>query len=179
LTRIPRCVYWGEFGFHFKTNNIEEIKKIHTDYINFLEEKNFAWTMWAYKSIADMCFLNPSQNTSWLKFIYREDITKMLNSLNQLLKVKFQKNSTPPEIYYKIKNLFTTLDDELIKHKIMCAEKNIKLLALIEFTNKLKEYSKNEILEMAESFSFKNCEEIKIGVEFFKNYFKKNKKNFT
>ncbi len=158
VARIKRPVLYAEFGMDY-TSSTEEIFKLNEEMIDIYDESNFHWAIWCYKDLAPYGFVTPKNDSPWKKFIGREDIKEEAKKLNDICSVNFHADAKVQSVFFDgIRNIFPDLDFEYTQHRVREARRNMELLLLDSFLMKLKKYSKEEIIEMASSYRFENCQ---------------------
>ncbi len=158
IPRIQRPVLFAEFGMDY-TASTEEIFQLNEEMIDIYEKSNFHWAIWCYKDVAPYGFVTPNDDSPWKKFINRDDVKAEAKKLNELCKVDYNADAKVQSIFFDgVREIFPDLDFEYTQHRVREARRNMELLLLDSFLMKLKEYSKEEILEMAQSFKFENCQ---------------------
>lgn len=148
----------SEFGI-LDDNPIYHQSKIDAlkDQLDILNEKEYHWTLWSYKDVGKMGLLRPKKETPWAKLT--EDVIRMKQKYNcdynTVISERWPLSSLIKQyvgddlgIYYEEarnrweKDLARIFNDILAK----------------KFAQKIAEYSKEELEELAESFKFENCE---------------------
>ena len=95
--------------------------------------------------------------------------------MKNLCWVDFDADASVQSVFFDgIRNIFPDLDFEYTQHRVREARRNTELLLLDSFLMTLKEYSKEEIIEMAKSFAFDNCQINKRAEEMLKKNISRN-----
>ncbi len=158
VARIQRPTLFAEFGIGYNSVATEEIFKLTEEQLDIFNSEGFHWAIWCYKDIGSFGFVNPEENSPWMKFINREDVKEEAEKLKDLCWVNYHADAKVQSVFFDgVRKIFPDLDFEYTQHRVREARRNVELLLLDSFLMKLKEYSKEEIIEMAKSFSFDNC----------------------
>jgi hypothetical protein len=106
-----------------------------------------------------MGFVNPRPDTAWLKFLNRPDIKAQREKLDDVCSVNYAAGAPKQSVFFDlIRDIFPELDFKYTQHRVREARRNMECLQLYAMLLKMKEYPKKEILAMAESFTFQNCQ---------------------
>jgi hypothetical protein len=155
--RVRRPVLFGEFGINHATAT-EPIYRLVEDQVSIYKEKGFHWCIWAYKDLGPFGFVNPADDTPWKRFLARDDIRAEREKLDRLCQVNFPVGSRVQSVFFDaVREIFPHLDFKYTQHRVREARRNMELLLLDSFLMKMKEHTAEEILAMAESFSFDQC----------------------
>lgn len=155
--RIKRPILFAEFGLDY-TKSDEVIYQLTEEEMDIFNEHGFHWCIWCYKDVGTYGFITPSDDSPWKKFLSREDIREEAEKLKDICWVDFAEGASVQSVFFNgIREIFPDLDFEYTQHRVREARRNMELLLLDSFLLKLKDYSKEEIIEMAKSFSFENC----------------------
>jgi endoglucanase len=149
--RVKRPIVVGEFGVDIAGTQPFAVQlAITKDLISIFEEKGWGWSMWCYKDLRHMGFVNPRPDTPWRQFLDSEEITGFFKKYQQL----------EPSFTEAVGKLLasTDIDQDTREQWAREISRDFDPPALDFVLRRLKRRSPAELVAMAKSFAFENCE---------------------
>lgn len=143
--RFNRPVLLGEFGIHYDWPGQKVKRNMLSTFLRYFKEHRVHWTIWNYKDIGAMGFMNPLPETPWARFRAKKEVSKPLADLEKVLSASMNVMEKNPVMKGRT-HWFSREIRRKWQHDYLEYLLNI-----------LKSYSEEELSEMAASFSFKNC----------------------
>lgn len=165
--QIKRPALFGETGVKPKKTN-QAGYQVYDDVFSLLAEKGWHWSVWTYKDTRGMGFLNPAEDTAWIKFLDRKDIQEKRQQFDDLMRFVFTPWEKPGNLYFQLESLFSNVDSGKIMNSLREARRDLEEIELDYMLNIMYSYSKEEILEMAASFHFKKCVQVPESIKMLK-----------
>jgi len=160
--RIPRPVLVGEFGMNFHLHNNGALMAMLDDIVASFEERGFHWTLWNYKDLDAMSLVYPRAATPWKRFLASpavEPFVKECSDAGNAFAAQIQQMAAGKG-----------LEKDWVEYMPYHVGQVLQRLMLSNELNALKKYSRETLVEMAESFAFENCEVRTAAVELLKKY---------
>ncbi len=149
--RIHRPTMVGEFGVDFTGSQPFATQlAITRDLISIFEEKGWGWSMWCYKDLFQMGFVNPRLDTPWKQFLNSAPIVGFFRKYQQLV----------PTFTDAVGKMLSDTDIEQDTREQWAREvaRDFDPPALDFVLRRLKGKSTDELAAMARSFAFESCE---------------------
>ncbi len=147
--KFHRPLWCGELGVIFNKETIEFERELIREMLDLCEEFNVSWTIWAYKDAQRMGIVFPKDVTPWMHLTNRIrkewDQSREMSMGEEAVDYLCQKYFKPVgtdlryALQFRIRTLFHTI----------CVEEYLKPA--------LRDISKEQLPNLAESFAFKNC----------------------
>jgi hypothetical protein len=141
----------GEFGVDFTGSQPFATQlAITRDLISIFEEKGWGWSMWCYKDLSQMGFVNPRLDTPWKQFLDSAPIVDFFRKYQQLA----------PSFTDAVGKMLSDTDIEQDSREQWAREvaRDFDPPALDYVLRRLKGKSPAELAAMARSFAFESCE---------------------
>lgn len=148
--QFGRPVLCGEAGYDIDKENVEHSLELLEETLDIFNEANVSWTLWCYKDAQFMGMVYPKQETPWMQFVEKVHQSwthyKEMGQANDLMAAI----RALPE--------FAQASDELC-YFMQFRQRGILYRFQTECILEplLKEYTKEEWLELPKSFLFENC----------------------
>jgi len=155
----------GEFGMYSDKDTENQTALFETQ-LDVVEEWGWHWSVWHYKDIGVMGLLGANPDTSWRKFVDREDIKKVCEEAH-----RYRADTTNHYIEVFKKDDETSLYYDQGWNDVT---HGVERMELVYQLKKLNEYPKDEILQMPESFSIDNCSVFENMLSVLKKYLPKS-----
>lgn len=179
--RFERPAMMGEFGCQHFANPEPSRKKRSFDMdhglayatrqqARILREAGVHRCLWSLKDRGKMGLIHAGRQSAWSQFLRRDDINEPLGELARFTKCAFGANasyvrSSGGEIQKKCHELFPDLHGEIVPRQVMDSQRALNKLALIHVVKKMSELREEDLLAMAHSFHFEQCE---VQTDYFK-----------
>jgi len=162
LERIPRPVLVGEFGMSYQLHNSDAMMKMMDDIIASFEEKGFHWAIWNYKDLGRMGLVYPRASTPWKQFLASPEVKPLVDQCfdagrmfaEQIQQMVAGKGIEKDWVEYMPDHVGQVLQRLMLSYEL----------------NAMKKFSRAQLVELAKSFEFKNCEIRTPAVELLKKY---------
>lgn len=153
---LERATLIGEFGIVRRriAETVEEEfqpsvhEAINADLIEFFEEAGCPWTAWAWKDLGVLGLAAPKNDTPWQQFLDRQEVRQLRRGFN--LEIGPQLRKTADLLWP-----FLPEDDRHVF--VLQCRHHYDATVLPSVLDKLRDYSPNDLQEMARSFAFENC----------------------
>ncbi len=149
--RIHRPTMVGEFGVDITGSQpfATQLAITH-DLISIFEEKGWGWSMWCYKDLFQMGFVNPRVDTPWKQFLDSPPIVGFFRNYQQIA----------PSFTESVSKILFDTDIEQDTREQWAREvaRDFDPPALDFVLRRLKGKSPDELAAMARSFAFESCE---------------------
>ena len=149
--RLSCPVMAAEFGaFRSDPQPFAVQLAIVRDQISIFEEKGWSWSMWCYKDLRNMGILTVRADTPWRRFLDSPEIASFLN--------QYKKLETP--FTESVEKLLSGTDIDADTREQWAREvaRDFDVPALDFVLRRLAKHAPAELVEMARSFAFSNCE---------------------
>lgn len=149
--RVHRPIVMGEFGVDIAGAQPFAVQlAITKELISIFEEKGWGWSMWCYKDLRHMGFVNPRPDTPWRQFLDSEEIAGFFKKYQQI----------EPSFTEAVGKLLgsTDIDPDTREQWAREIARDFDPPALDYVLRRLKGKSPAELAAMARSFAFESCE---------------------
>ncbi|MCK5906393.1 MAG: cellulase family glycosylhydrolase [Flavobacteriales bacterium] len=175
--RIERPVTLAEFGVGFSMTHFmkgvkdrDKMRKILSkgtrDMRRIMEKNKGGWCLWSYKDIGIMGMVYPKKNNSWIDFINQPKFKQIDDWLELNFSPDFNEIQEDLSVFQKqLKEQFGCLHYDNIAAATLATKRNIESLALENILIELNKISEEELLKLASSFEFEQCQIRKEVVE--------------
>lgn len=147
--------------------------RVYSDVLKLYNKRNYSWTLWTYKDIGGMGFMNPDKKTAWMRIVKGEKWLEKKKKIDSIFLQTFKKDKEHALTYKLIKEIFPGITDDSMYHVLKEVRRQAELLALEGFMDIIKDRTPQKMEELAMSFHYDNCtphppalQMIKAGLDF-------------
>ena len=149
--RIPRPVMAAEFGFYRPNPQPFSVQlAITKDLVSIFEEKGWSWALWCYKDVEHMGIVRPRIETPWRVFLNSAPISSFFR--------KYADLEAPFTNSVRRFLAATDIDVDTRDNWANEVRRDFDPPALDYVLRRLAGKSQPELISMAQSFAFNNCQ---------------------